>query len=239
MKRREFIKISTLTGIAINLPFSIFAENDKLPLNELKPNEKGEFVLPKLPYDYKALEPHFDAQTMEIHHSKHHAAYVKGLNNLVIKYESIANLSLEKIFSQLSNYPKELVIGIKNQGGGHWNHDFFWKILTPKSNFPSTNLLKKLEKQFGTLETFKEQFQAASLSVFGSGWCWLVYDKKEFKIVTTPNQENPLMNSQKPILGLDVWEHAYYLKYQNKRVDYIKSFWNVLNWDEVEKNLNN
>lgn len=197
-----------------------------------------EFTLPKLDFDYKALEPHIDSATMEIHHSKHHASYVKKLNEALqgSPYKN-KGLSIEALLQKL---PAEET-AIRNNGGGHYNHSLFWKLLSPTPSEPSTEFLAALKNQFGSLETFQEQFQKAALSHFGSGWVWLVLSKGRLEILSTANQDNPLMEKilgrkkLKPILALDVWEHAYYLKYQNKRVDYVSVFWKVLNWQEASR----
>jgi superoxide dismutase, Fe-Mn family len=194
------------------------------------------FSLPALPYAYNALEPFIDAQTMEIHHSKHHQAYVTNLNKAVVgtPNEFTPLIDIVKNISKAS-------IAVRNNGGGHWNHSFFWEILSPKSSTPSDKLLSMINRDFGSLEKMQSDFNSAATSRFGSGWAWLIVQDNKLKICSTPNQDNPLMDIAEvkgtPILGLDVWEHAYYLKYQNKRADYIKAFWNIVNWDKVEKNL--
>jgi Fe-Mn family superoxide dismutase len=192
------------------------------------------FELAPLPYAFNALEPHIDARTMEIHHGKHHQAYVTNLNNAISGTEA-EGLSLEEICRNISKYPT----AVRNNGGGHFNHDLFWKLLSPSGGgAPSGSLMDAINAAFGTFEEFKSKFAAAGATRFGSGWAWLI--KKEdgkLEICSTPNQDNPLMDIAEvkgtPILGLDVWEHAYYLHYQNRRPDYIAAFWNVLNWDEV------
>ncbi|MBK6977957.1 MAG: superoxide dismutase [Cytophagaceae bacterium] len=194
------------------------------------------FSLPALPYAYYALEPHFDALTMEIHHSRHHQAYVTNLNKAITGTPA-ESLSLEEIIKNISKYPT----AVRNNGGGHWNHSFFWKILSPKKQQPSENLLSLINKDFGSLDKMQADFNAAATSRFGSGWAWLIVQDGKLKVCSTPNQDNPLMDiaeiKGKPVLGIDVWEHAYYLKYQNKRADYVKAFWNLVNWQEVEQLL--
>ncbi|MFN0050122.1 MAG: superoxide dismutase [Cytophagales bacterium] len=191
------------------------------------------FTLAPLPYANNALEPHFDAMTMEIHHDRHHNAYVTNLNNaLAGKPEE--NLSIEEIVKNISQHP----MPVRNNGGGHYNHTFFWNILAPNaSGMPSGDLAAAIDKKFGSFNTFKEEFAKAGVGRFGSGWAWLIIKDGELAISSTPNQDNPLMDVAEvkgtPILGLDVWEHAYYLKYQNKRPDYIAAFWNVVNWTKV------
>jgi Fe-Mn family superoxide dismutase len=192
------------------------------------------FELAPLPYAFNALEPHIDARTMEIHHGKHHQAYVTNLNNAISGTEA-EGLSLEEICRNISKYPA----AVRNNGGGHFNHDLFWKLLSPSGGgAPSGSLMDAINAAFGTFEEFKSKFAAAGTTRFGSGWAWLIKkDDGKLEICSTPNQDNPLMDIAEvkgtPILGLDVWEHAYYLHYQNRRPDYISAFWNVLNWDEV------
>lgn len=193
------------------------------------------FELPELPYDFNALEPHIDARTMEIHHGKHHNAYVTNLNK-AIEGTDLADKSLEELMKVAgANTP------VRNNGGGHFNHSLFWTILSPKGGgLPSGILAKAIDSKFGSFDTFKEEFNKAATTRFGSGWAWLGVDEnKELFVSSTPNQDNPLMDVAEkkgtPILGLDVWEHAYYLHYQNRRPDYVASFWNLANWDEVSK----
>lgn len=192
------------------------------------------FSLPALPYTYNALEPHIDALTMEIHHSRHHQAYVTNLNKAIVGTPA-EGISLDEIIKNISKYPA----AVRNNGGGHWNHSFFWKILSPQKQQPSEKLLETINKNFGSLEKLQSEFNTAATSRFGSGWAWLIVQDGKLKICSTPNQDNPLMDiaevKGKPVLGIDVWEHAYYLKYQNKRADYVKAFWNLVNWQEVEQ----
>ncbi len=199
-------------------------------------NTADAFTLPNLPYAYNALEPFIDAQTMEIHHSKHHQAYVTNLNKAVLGTPN----EFTPLVDIIKNISKSSM-AVRNNGGGHWNHTFFWEILSPKSTAPSENLTTLINRDFGSLEKMQSDFNAAATSRFGSGWAWLIVQDNKLKICSTPNQDNPLMDVAEmkgtPILGLDVWEHAYYLKYQNKRADYIKAFWNIVNWDKVDKNL--
>jgi len=194
--------------------------------------------LPKLPYAYNALEPWIDAQTMEIHHSKHHAAYTEKFNT-AIKDAKIENISVEEIFESISKYPA----AVRNNGGGYWNHNFYWGSIAPNAGGePKKTMMETIIKDFGSFEKFKEGFSAAALNRFGSGWAWLILSDEKLKVISTPNQDNPLMDIAEikgtPLLCIDVWEHAYYLKYQNKRADYITNFWNVINWEEVEKRYN-
>jgi Fe-Mn family superoxide dismutase len=193
------------------------------------------FELPKLTYEYTALEPNIDARTMEIHHSKHHQAYVTNLNNALTGTDA-ENLSIEEICKNISKYP----MPVRNNGGGHFNHSFFWKIIGPNAGgSPSGKLLDAINTDLGGMDKFKEEFAKAATTRFGSGWAWLCVKEGKLCVCSTPNQDNPLMDIAEckgtPVLGLDVWEHAYYLHYQNRRPDYISAFWNVVNWAEVEK----
>ena len=193
------------------------------------------FELPKLSYEYTALEPYIDARTMEIHHSKHHQAYVTNLNNALAGTDA-ENLSIEEICKNISKYP----MPVRNNGGGHFNHSFFWKIIGPNAGgSPSGKLLDAINADLGGMDKFKEEFAKAATTRFGSGWAWLCVKEGKLCVCSTPNQDNPLMDIAEckgtPVLGLDVWEHAYYLHYQNRRPDYITAFWNVVNWAEVEK----
>ncbi len=193
------------------------------------------FELPALPYAYDALEPHFDKATMEIHHTKHHNAYVTNLNN-AIKGTEWESKSIEEILKNIS----KLAPAVRNNGGGHFNHSLFWTILGPnKGGKPSGDLAAAIEKKFGSFDKFKEDFGNAGITRFGSGWAWLIVANGELEVTSTPNQDNTLMDIAEkkgtPILGLDVWEHAYYLKYQNKRPDYVAAFWNLVDWDAVSK----
>jgi superoxide dismutase, Fe-Mn family len=198
------------------------------------------YELPALPYAKDALEPYFDALTMEIHHDKHHAAYVANLNKAISGNTSLDGKPVETLISNLEDVPAEIRGAVRNNGGGHANHSLFWKLLTPKSSgAPGGKLSADIQATFGSLDAFKEKFESAGLSRFGSGWAWLVVNQGKLEVVSTANQDSPIMGKVisgtegKPILGCDVWEHAYYLKYQNRRADYLKAFWNVLNWDRV------
>ncbi len=193
--------------------------------------------LPPLPYDFAALEPHIDAKTMEIHHGKHHQTYITKLNEALEKAPDLANKSLDELMQSVDKAPDAVKAAIRNNGGGHWNHSFFWQLMGPNAGEPSGKLADAISASFGDFTKFKEQFAAAGVGRFGSGWVWLVRDGDKLAITSTPNQDNPLMEGKRAILGLDVWEHAYYLKYQNKRPDYIAAWWNVVNWDAVAKNF--
>ncbi|EPZ44646.1 superoxide dismutase [Alicyclobacillus acidoterrestris] len=193
--------------------------------------------LPALPYAFDALEPHIDALTMEIHHDRHHGTYVTNLNKALEGQADLANKSVEDLISDLNAVPENIRTAVRNNGGGHANHSLFWKLLSPNGGGqPTGKLAEAINSTFGSFDKFKEQFNAAATGRFGSGWAWLVVDGGKLAIISTANQDNPLMEGKKPVLGLDVWEHAYYLKYQNKRPDYIAAFWNVVNWDEANKN---
>jgi Fe-Mn family superoxide dismutase len=194
------------------------------------------FTLPPLPYDFAALEPHIDAKTMEIHHGKHHQTYVNNLNAAIEKAPELASKSLDDLMRGVSKLPEAVRTPIRNNGGGHWNHSMFWQIMAPKAGGePGGALGAAIKSAFGDFAKFREQFSAAGVGRFGSGWAWLINSGGKLSITSTPNQDNPLMEGQKAIMGLDVWEHAYYLKYQNRRPDYIQAWWNVVNWKEVEK----
>jgi len=195
------------------------------------------FTLPPLPYPTNALEPSIDAATMEIHHGKHHAAYVNNLNAAIEKAPELQGKSLEDLLKNLNAVPESVRTAVRNNAGGHWNHSMFWQVMSPSAGGqPTGKLADAIKSAFGDFEKFKEQFNAAGAARFGSGWAWLINDGGKLSIVSTPNQDNPIMDGKPaPILGLDVWEHAYYLKYQNRRPDYMKAWWNVVNWPEVAK----
>ena len=193
------------------------------------------YKLPDLPYAYDALEPYIDAKTMEIHHSKHHQAYITKAN-AALEGTSFENTSIDELCRNLSNLPENIKGAVRNNGGGHFNHSLFWSVLSPtnESSEPSVDLNKAIHDSFGSMESLKEEFSSAAATRFGSGWAWLIKeDDGSISISSTPNQDNPLMEGKTPILGLDVWEHAYYLNYQNRRPDYINAFFNIINWDAV------
>ena len=231
MDKRTFIKKATMAtfgGIIIPRAFSSVASGS----NHIQSNPT-DFQLPPLPYAYDALEPYIDTMTMEIHHDKHHAGYTSKLN-AAVKDANLQGKDIKDIFAQISQYP----LAVRNNGGGFYNHSLFWKIMSPKGvGEPNGDLKDAITQNFGSFDKFKEEFSNAAATRFGSGWAWLVVNNKKLVVTSTANQDNPLMDiaeiKGQPILALDVWEHAYYLKYQNKRGDYINSFWNVVNWDEV------
>jgi len=192
--------------------------------------------LPPLPYDFAALEPHIDATTMQIHHGKHHAAYVNNLNAALEKHADLAAKSADDLIRNLAAVPDAIRTAVRNNGGGHVNHTMFWQIMGPgKGGAPSGALGDAIKGAFGSFDAFKEQFAKAGMTRFGSGWAWLVDAGGKLTIESTANQDNPMMDGKRPIMGVDVWEHAYYLKYQNRRNDYLAAWWNVVNWDEVAK----
>jgi superoxide dismutase, Fe-Mn family len=197
------------------------------------------FTVPDLPYPYDALEPHIDKETMMLHHDKHHAAYVNNLNAAIEKHPELASKSVYELIGNLSAVPDDIRTAVRNNGGGHVNHTMFWTIMGPNAGGePKGELAGAIKSTFGDFETFKTQFNEAGVKQFGSGWAWLVLTGDgKLQITSTPNQDNPMSNGLKTILGNDVWEHAYYLKYQNRRPDYLKAWWNVVNWDAVAKRL--
>jgi Fe-Mn family superoxide dismutase len=197
------------------------------------------FTLPDLPYDFNALEPYIDARTMEIHHGKHHQVYIDNLNKALAKAPALQGKTIEEIVSDLNSAPEEVQTAIRNHGGGHYNHSLFWKVMTANGGGqPEGALLERINSSFGSFAAFKEKFSQAAITRFGSGWGWLSVDGEGGLVVhSTANQDTPLMEGFKPILGVDVWEHAYYLLYQNRRPEYVENFWNVINWEQVAENL--
>jgi Fe-Mn family superoxide dismutase len=195
-----------------------------------------EYTVPPLPYDYSALEPTIDEQTMRIHHDKHHAAYVNNLNAALKDNPELSSKSVEDLISNLNAVPEAIRTAVRNNGGGHANHTLFWEIMTPGgSTAPTGALAQAIASTFGSVDTLKQQVNEAGTKRFGSGWAWLVQDGGSLAVISTANQDSPLMEGKTPLLGVDVWEHAYYLKYQNRRPDYLTAWWNVLNWDQVAK----
>ncbi len=227
--RRTVLKGLVAAATAVPL----YADPAQAP-QSAPPAPKGPFTLPKLPYAYDALEPHIDAQTMEIHHTRHHQAYVNNANTALAKHADWAKRSVEDILKNLNSAPEDVRTALRNNAGGHANHSLFWQMMKKGGGgSPSGELAKAIEAKFGSLSAFQEQFSRAATTVFGSGWAWLTVDGKDLRIESTPNQDSPITTGRTPLLGLDVWEHAYYLKYQNRRPDYIKAWWNVVNWDYV------
>lgn len=197
------------------------------------------YKLPELNYDYNALEPHIDAKTMEIHHSKHHGTYVQKLNDALDGHKDLQKLSIEELMASLDKLPEEIRTAVRNNGGGHLNHSLFWGWMSPDGGGEPTGDIKELiDQEFGSFTKFKEKFKEAAIGRFGSGWAWLVKDGNSLEIESTPNQDSPIMDGRQAILGLDIWEHAYYLKYQNKRPDYIDAWWNVVDWKAINQTLN-
>ena len=231
LDRRQFLQLGTLAASAALLPTAAWADSA--------------ITLSPLHYNFGALEPHIDALTMEIHHDKHHAAYIKNLNTALASSPELAKLPLDKLLAGLPAVSDEaLRTNLRNNGGGHWNHDFFWKSLTPaaQSGKPSAALAAAIDSAFGSVDAFKKSFGEAATKRFGSGWAWLILQDGKLKITSTPNQDNPVMKGLvpaadlgTPLLGLDVWEHAYYLHYQNRRPDYITAWWNIVNWPAVSE----
>lgn len=235
--RRKFVQnvIGVSAISAIGAPF-LFEEAHAAKVSTTGISSDLQFSQIPLPYSTNALEPHIDSRTMDIHYNKHHAAYVKNVNDALAN-EKVSADSAKELFNRISSYSAK----IRNNAGGAWNHNFFWQVMKPNGGEPKGKVLDAINGAFGSVDKFKEQFNQAALGVFGSGWAWLVKSGDELKIGSTPNQDNPLMDVSEfkgtPLLGIDVWEHAYYLKYQNKRAEYVSSWWNVVNWDEVAKNL--
>jgi Fe-Mn family superoxide dismutase len=213
-----------------------FALADKSPITQA-PSTAGKIELPPLPYPYEALEPHIDARTMQFHHDKHHAAYVKNLNAALDKHPELKNKTVEELLRRLDKIPADIRTTFRNNGGGHVNHSMFWKIMKPQGGGePTGEIAAAINQSFGDFAAFKKQFNEAGAARFGSGWVWLVRNKNgKLEITTTANQDNPISEGKYPILGNDVWEHAYYLNYQNRRADYLEAWWNVVNWDEINK----
>lgn len=231
LTRRELL--STVGGaalVAVAGPRMAAAAQGQAP--------SGPFTLAALPYPVSDLEPHIDAQTMTIHHDRHHQAYVTGLNAAVAKDPAVAGRSLEDMLRNLGAVPEGIRTAVQNHGGGHYNHMQFWALMAPNAGgAPTGAAAAAIAGAFGSFDTFKQQFAQAAASRFGSGWAWLSDDKGKLVIHSTANQDTPLADGRKPIIGLDVWEHAYYLKYQNRRADYVTAFWNVINWTEVNRRL--
>ena len=234
MDRRTALKHLGRAAGAIVLAESLQAESATMAQATPAPAPAGPFALPPLPYAYDALEPHFDAETMHLHHDKHHQAYVNNLNVAVSAHPELAGKSVAELLANLNNVPEAARAAVRNNGGGHANHSFWWPTLGKGGAAPTGELAKAIDGRFGSLTAFQDALTKAALGVFGSGWAWLVkMPDGSVGIETTPNQDSPISSGHKPVLGIDVWEHAYYLKYHNVRADYVKAFFQVLNWDYV------
>jgi superoxide dismutase, Fe-Mn family len=239
LTRRQVLKSTALASVAYaaTSPLrSLNAQPAQAPA--ATSTSSGPFTLPPLPYPYDALEPYIDAQTMHIHHDKHHAAYVANLNKAVADFPELGAKPVEDLLKDLNALPEKVRTAVRNQGGGHCNHSMFWQMMKKDGGGePSGELSQAIDKKFGSFGAFKEQFTKAAVGQFGSGWAWLVSDGGELKIEPAPNQDSPLSEGKQPLLGVDVWEHAYYLKYQNKRAAYLKAIWNVIDWNAVAKSF--
>lgn len=218
---------------------TVMAEKQPSPTAEPNVAQKTTTIeLPALPYAFNALEPHIDARTMEFHHDKHHAGYVKTLNEALNKHPELKSKSVEQLLRDIKSVPEDIRTTVRNNGGGHVNHSMYWKIMKPNGGgAPTDAIASAIKSNFGSFDAFKLQFNEAGSKQFGSGWVWLIRSRNggKLSIITTPNQDSPFMEGHYPIMGNDVWEHAYYLKYQNRRADYLNAWWNVLNWDEINK----
>jgi len=229
MTRRQALKTTALAATVSAVVPAAFAQPAPTAAAP-----SGPFTLPGLPYAFDALEPHIDARTMEIHHDRHHKTYVDNLNKAIADAPELVKKSVEDLLKDLNSVPEKIRTAVRNSGGGHFNHSLFWQMMKKGGGGePKSELAKAIDKSFGNFADFKTKFNEAATKVFGSGWAWLVRDGQDLKIESAPNQDTPLTAGKTPILGLDVWEHAYYLKYQNKRADYIAAWWNVVNWDFV------
>ncbi len=243
--RRDFIRKSALSAIGLALINKDIFANSRISTfedSDFSLNMADAFTQKALPYGFGDLEPYIDKMTMEIHYTKHHAGYVKNLNEAVAATPELQGKTLDDIVMNIKKVPEDVRTKVRNNAGGHWNHSFFWETLTPASSKTTTNddLRAALMSKYNDMDTFKTEFNKAATGVFGSGWAWLVKDAKgNLDIIGTPNQDNPLMDISekqgKPLLGVDVWEHAYYLKYQNRRADYLSAYWNIINWDTVSQ----
>jgi len=232
MTRRHAIKTAALAGAALATVPNTIAQTNSTPPASSPPG--GPFTLPPLPYAYDALEPYIDERTMQIHHDKHHAAYVANLNKAVAEFPEVGNQPIEDLLKDLNAVPEKIRAAVRNQGGGHYNHSLFWQTLKKDGGEPTGALAAAIDKSFGSLTAFKEDWTKTALAQFGSGWAWLVVDADK-KLVVEPsaNQYSPVSHNQQPLLGIDVWEHAYYLKYQNRRPEYVAAFFHAINWDFV------
>ena len=226
-------------GFESHTPEGIDAMTPVTEQNAARTSTETRHTLPPLPYDFAALEPHIDAQTMQIHHGKHHQAYITNLNNALNKHPELRDKSLEDLLRGISSIPEDIRTTVRNNGGGHHNHSLFWTIMAPAGKGgggePSGKLADAINRTFGEFAKFKEQLSSAATTHFGSGWGWLAVANGKLEIASRPNQDSPIIDGKIPILGIDVWEHAYYLKYQNRRPDYVTAWWNVVNWEEVAR----
>lgn len=238
--RRDILKLGIITGVALSLKIPSH-QSQSLPTTAVLGgiySQRYPFVLPSLGYDFDAVEPSVDARTMQIHYEKHHGAYVKNLNAAIASDPVLQKKTLGQILQNLDQVPEPIRDKVRNNGGGHLNHSLFWPSLKKGTKLDArSEFEKKIQESFGSLPGFLERFAAAAMGVFGSGWAWLIHDKSsgKLRIVTSPNQDNPWLTGVPPLLGIDVWEHAYYLKYQNRRADYVKAFGDIINWDEVQE----
>ncbi len=234
MTRRQAIKTTALASVALATLPGAMAQNNPAAPAAAAPT--GPFTLPPLPYAYDALEPYIDARTMEIHHGKHHAAYVANLNKAVAEFPGAGKMSVEAMLKDLNAIPEKIRTAVRNNGGGHFNHSQFWQMLKKDGGEPKDALATAIDQRFGDFNAFKNEWTKAALGQFGSGWAWLVVDaNKQLSIEPTPNQDSPISQGKQPLLGIDVWEHAYYLKYQNRRPEYVAAFFHVINWDFVSE----
>lgn len=232
MTRRQAVKTTALAISACAIGSTLQIANAQSP--PVPASAPGPFTLPPLPYAFDALEPHIDAQTMEIHHDKHHAAYVANLNKAVADFPELGKKPIEDLLTDLNSVPEKIRTAVRNQGGGHYNHTLFWQMMNKDtSGEPKGGLAQALEKSFGNFSGFKEKFSDAATKVFGSGWAWLILENGNLIIESTANQDSPISQGRQPLLGVDVWEHAYYLKHQNRRPEYLSAFWNVINWEFI------
>ncbi len=239
--RRKALKTAALGSLAYAAASSLrILDAQPAPASASPGVSGGPFTLPPLPYPLDALEPQIDAQTMQIHHDKHHAAYVANLNKAVADFPDLGKKPIEDLLKDLNAVPEKIRTAVRNQGGGHYNHSLFWQMMNKNAGGePSGELSKAIDKKFGSFGAFKDQFTKAAVGQFGSGWAWLVSDGGDLKIEPTPNQDSPVSEGKQPLLGLDVWEHAYYLKYQNRRPEYVAAWFNVINWDYVSLRFQN
>ena len=236
MTRRHALKATVLATAACATRSSVLPAHGQGAPTPGATTPEGPFMLPPLPYRFDALEPHIDTRTMEFHHHKHHAAYVANLNKAVAEFPDLGKRNVEDLLKDLNTVPEKIRLAVRNQGGGHFNHTLFWQMMKANGGGePKGELAGAIDKSFGSFSSFKGQFTETATKIFGSGWAWLVLHGQQLKIETAPNQDNPISQGRHPLLGIDVWEHAYYLKYQNRRPDYIVAWFNVINWDYVSE----